>query len=288
MPDTVVHRIRALQHIKPRGADVRIQTGDPRIPFELLLVPEDGTGDCDQGARCEFLGVLHSVSRWHVLSALGVSPEERTRDGKVAVIAPTYQAAALQGASKENESLKELAGSRYQLLSSAIQPLVASLGGAPPSVLHYAGHGEAPPGVLPAMERYALRLEDGSLDLDTFRQHTAWLKDERGIGPLVFLNACDIGRAEGAYGFAEGWGPVALQQGAAGFIGGLWPLGDSGAADFARQFYQRALKGIPVAEALRQTRDSYRSTADPTYMAYVYYGHPQLRISEAEILADVH
>lgn len=277
-PAVLREEILRLQREKPSGADVRIQTNDPRVPWELLLVPVDGRGECASGARCEFLGVLHRVSRWHVGPALGVNPDVRTREGDVAVVAPDYDA-PLDGVALEREALARL-GARVRPVAGRFAPLLEVLAASPaPAVLHYAGHGEARSGAVPALERFGLVLEDRLLDLDTFRQHAAWRTADRGVGPLVFLNACDVGRAAGAYGFVEGWGPAALERGAAGFVGGLWPLGDGGAAEFSRRFYEAAVGGAGIAEAVRRARAAYADSGDPTFAAYVFYGHPDLRIA---------
>jgi hypothetical protein len=278
-PEVVKSRIRLLQAAKARGADIRFQTNDPRFPLELLLVPVDGVGDCALGEPCELLGVLHRVSRWHSDNTLGIHPGIRTRVGAVAMVAPHY-ANPLPAVAREREAMQRLAGDRFTSVAGTFATFVASLEAPPfPAVLHYAGHGSARPDVLPGLQQYALRLEDQEVSLATFEQHAAWTTGSGARGPLLFLNACQVGQASGAYGWVEGWGPAALERGAAGFIGGLWELGDAGAEGFAEKFYTRVLAGMPVAEAMRQVRSEYAASADPTYAAYVYYGHPELRLA---------
>jgi hypothetical protein len=281
-PKVVKDSIRALQRQKPTGADILLHTNDPRLPLELVLVPVSGKGDCGPQDHCELLGVLHRVSRWHVQSDLDGNSGVRIRAGKVAVVAPTY-GNKLEAVTKEFQALQRLAGVRFVPVDARFMPFVQSLGAKPlPAVLHYAGHGKARPGALPGVERYALRLEDRELDLATFRQHAVWTDSEGAGGPLVFLNACEVGRAEGTYGWVDGWGPAALVSGAAGFVGGLWALGDAGAEVFMERFYENALAGVPVAEAVRRARSAYVREADPTLVAYVYYGDPELRLTEKQ------
>src|SRR5262249_40026915 len=52
IPDVLKAKIRQLQKLKPSGADIRLQTNDPRLPLELLLVPRNGEGDCTPPADC--------------------------------------------------------------------------------------------------------------------------------------------------------------------------------------------------------------------------------------------
>jgi CHAT domain-containing protein len=70
-----------------------------------------------------------------------------------------------------------------------------------------------------------------------------------------------------------------LEAGASGYVGGLWPLSDGGAADFAVHFYQLVINAletgsVSVADALRETRGLFFEKGDPTFLAYVYYGDP--------------
>jgi CHAT domain-containing protein len=95
-------------------------------------------------------------------------------------------------------------------------------------------------------------------------------------------NACDVGQAHRVAHVVYGWGPAVLEVGASGYIGGLWPLGDQGAAAFAGLFYPPLAQGpVAVAELLRLTRRHFYETGDPTFLAYVYYGDAHLQVFQA-------
>ena len=102
---------------------------------------------------------------------------------------------------------------------------------------------------------------------------------------LFFFNACDVGQAESVAGAVDGWAPAVLARGAAGYIGGLWPLHDEPAARFAAAFYGAVKSKLEqssrasVPEALAQARRLVYETGDPTYLAYAYYGDAQLHSS---------
>jgi hypothetical protein len=72
-----------------------------------------------------------------------------------------------------------------------------------------------------------------------------------------------------------------LDAGAGGVIGGLWALGDQGASGFAARFYDALGDDPKVAYALRKAREGYYETGDPTYLAYVLYGDPNLTLRRA-------
>jgi hypothetical protein len=75
-----------------------------------------------------------------------------------------------------------------------------------------------------------------------------------------------------------------LKGGFGGVLGALWEVNDAVAHDVALEFWRRALppagaKAEPVATILRDLRAKYSATAPvPTYLAYVYYGHPRLTL----------
>jgi CHAT domain-containing protein len=104
--------------------------------------------------------------------------------------------------------------------------------------------------------------------------------------PFVFLNACQLGTEtvslDGSYGGMAG---AFLSQGATGFIAPLWSVDDDVAQDFAVQFY----KGVyddhrPVAEVMAELRSRFNAESSKprsSYLAYVYYGHPELVINKA-------
>ena len=130
---------------------------------------------------------------------------------------------------------------------------------------------------------YSIRLEDSDVDLLMFRGLVAGRATSH---PFVFFNACSLGQAQRVASFVDGWAPATLEAGASGYVGGLWLLSDAGAAAFAARFYATfatALRTGPVtvAEVLRQVRRDFYDRGDPTFLAYVYYGDPDLRFMPA-------
>jgi hypothetical protein len=111
--------------------------------------------------------------------------------------------------------------------------------------------------------------------------------------PLIFLNACMIGIGGEMLGNMGGFPGNCLKGGFGGVLGALWEANDEVARAIAMHFWERVMPpdgraGEPVAEVLRDIRATYAAQVSPrvpTYLAYVYYGHPRLRlrrISEGE------
>jgi CHAT domain-containing protein len=63
-------------------------------------------------------------------------------------------------------------------------------------------------------------------------------------------------------------------------IGSLWPIYDAAAADFAREFYNEALKGSMLGEAMRLARKKIRDAYPDqiTWAAFALYGDPTFRL----------
>jgi hypothetical protein len=106
--------------------------------------------------------------------------------------------------------------------------------------------------------------------------------------PLLFLNACMLGIGGELLGDMGGFPGSSLRGGFGGVLGALWSVGDDTAQEIALEFWQRALppapaRGEPVGAILRDLRAKYATdpSGDPTWLAYVYYGHPRLTLERA-------
>jgi hypothetical protein len=265
--------LRLRNQLGPDFDTIFVMSSNPVLPWELMR-PSDG----ERQAR--FLGADFRLGRWHVSN----SPDAADRPPQVLtlergiVLAPRYSdAMALSSQAEEVEFLTKLPGFRTGpgRLSGVLDLMAESTG----ALLHFAGHGR---GVGDARDAGgALLLEDGEIDPLVLKGARKPTNQKRAT--FVFLNACDVGQSQRRANFVEGWAPTVLETGAAGFVGGLWPLPDRSAARFAMGFYG-ALGAGPnrrtlVAEALRVTRARFYETGDPTYLAYAYYGDPNLMLT---------
>ena len=271
----------------PKLQSIQIYTNSPQLPWELLAVPKPASDEV------EFLGVQYRVARWHVTAATQVlmRPAQLVEVAGVYVVAPSYDgAAALPAQDAELKAIAAASGGRYHKTAgdfAAMQSLVAGGQETSVGIVHFAGHGQAAAQENSVAPQFTIRLADRSLPLLAWKGLAGrW----GGAHPLVFFNACEVGRSEKTAGFVDGWGPAVLETGASGYIGGLWPLGDKAAADAASRFYASAVAGahVPVAEAVRQIRAAFATTGDPTYLAYVFYGDAGMALGAPEVAADHH
>ncbi|MEN0061993.1 MAG: CHAT domain-containing protein [Myxococcota bacterium] len=251
---------------------VQLYTNETVIPWELARM------------RCgeepgEFLGVAARFARWHVTQGFDATlpdPPSSLPVAQLTAIAPEYPAnQALPSQAAELEALGQWPG--FRRIGGAFDDVASLLKSGPRGIVHFAGHGTIAPGDVP---RYALELEDGPMAPQAWRGLAPVLRTH----PLVFFNACDIGRTDAVAGFVDGWAPAVLETGASGYIGGLWPLDDAGAAAFASRFYEvlderiKAQRTVAVADVLRDVRAEVKSNGDPTFLAYAFYGDANLRV----------
>lgn len=256
---------------------IQIYTNNPSLPWELM-VPSNGNR-----SRDGFLATEFEVARWHISEEVSThdKPRQRLALRQVLAIVPTYSGAlALPHQNDEIAALQQLKG--FQRVEAKLSPIRQLLSDPPEGIVHFAGHGVAAPTAGGTVD-YAIQLEgDTTLDLMSWR---GLVNDDARHHPLYFLNACDVGQVNRVLNFVDGWAPTVLDSGGSGFIGGLWPLSDQGAAAFATRFYRGMEDALAhggsasVATLLKNSRQGFFRTGDPTFLAYVFYGNVNLSIA---------
>jgi hypothetical protein len=254
---------------------VQIYSNNPLIPWELMRAPRPDGGSTD------FFGIAFALARWHEEDGPrpALRPPQDAQVREVVAIAPTYSGRpALAAQAREIDEIASLLSARR--VSGKRADFLALVRNPPSGIVHFAGHGEIA-GRSAADRRFAIELEDGPFDVMDWRGVPVARAHDRA---LFFFNACDVGQAESVAGAVEGWAPAVLARGAAGYIGGLWPLTDDPAARFAVTFYRALSQRLKdhgrasVAEALSDARRLVYQTADPTYLGYAFYGDAQLAL----------
>jgi hypothetical protein len=317
LPDAVHDALYEVADLTaPNAPAVLIVSAEPYVPWELARLdpPLDET-------LPPYLGVQTLLGRWlrdapldasaptAVTPAAAPAPagvQRRVRVKKppvnppgsipvrhMAVMAGVYKmgagVAALPNAEQEAQELVKqydaipLAASSQsllQLLDARLEHRFEVVGGA--GAVHFAGHGSFNPA---SPDSSVLLLSDGKpLSSDFFR--SAKYGDPQQ--PLIFLNACMVGIGGELLGDMGGFPGNCLKGGFGGVLGALWEVDDAIARDIALEFWTRALPARgeqpePVAAILRDLRARYAAAAPiPTYLAYVYYGHPRLTLQRMQ------
>ncbi len=286
---------------------IQICSDNPIIPWELMR-PTRGSD------VCEALGLTFDISRWYEEYSDEIVPiaPNSIKFDRLSLIAPEYKGRfALPEQKNEIKEIKTISGyDRVVANYSTIKELFENL---PRGIVHFTGHGavegdevlveiEGEEDDTVADDLFADDLDDvNDTESELFRiQDYAILLDEneifdlddwspgkganKGANPLLFFNACEIGKAYRVTNFVDGWAPAFLEGGASGYIGGLWPLRDKSSAEFAIQFYQKLKERLEeegsavISQILRETRSEFLKNKDTTFMAYILYGDPNLTV----------
>ena len=277
MPPEFWDILHAVARARPPGSGqptLFILSEEPYVPWELASVPtplgEDTTAP-------PFLGAQVCVGRW----VLGqrrpkLPPPTEVHVEGVVVVAGIYDREGwvrLEEAEGEAAELAQVYGG--SIVEARPADILRCLGGDPPAeVLHFAVHGIYDP---ESVTR-GLVLVDGST-LDPFQVKGQVLSS----APFVFLNACQVGSGHKVLGDYAGMAEAFLYAGASGVVAPLWSISDKAARSVSRRFYEQAFAGQPLSDVMRQERAGFRRSDDivsATGLAYVFYGHPSLRLRQ--------
>ena len=259
----------ALRHL-PARTPLILSTNDAELPWELF---HDGE---------TFLMLKHPTSRQLLSTTRARKKAAPTHLGKTFLFVtnpkgdlPEAYTEAEQlldifetVAEEQNLSVRLLVGDRARK-TAVLQALSDGY-----DVIHYSGHAETG----------SLLLAEGALTADEISKAAAG-------HPFIFLNACWSARGSMEADSLPHAGLAVrdlasafILGGAAALVGTLWPVFDASSRQFAEKFYELALTGVPVGEALRQTRLWVRDhfPNDPLWASYVFYGDPNLRLLDLE------
>lgn len=249
---------------------IQIVSGTGMFPWELMRPTLRGSDE-----RETFLALTADIARWVPATSQHPRPPQEISLQTLTVIAPQYDSDhALPAATAEVLALSQVPG--YASVQGSYLEVTKLATDLPAGVVHFAGHGASK--VQNGVPHFLILLSDKSMDPDEWQSlHTKASVNS----PLIFFNACDVGAIDQFMNEIDGWAPILLATGAAGYIGALWPISDRVASVFAIEFYkgleaQLRTGEANVAEILTNTRKSvFDSTGDPTALAYILYADPQ-------------
>ena len=180
-------------------------------------------------------------------------------------------------ADPELRDVSDLARSHLRVRASdvitewgGVQELLSSVG---LGIFHWTGHGHLNP-EHPSLSELPIGKE-------TFRPVDILVPAKQRFlrsGPWVFLHACSTNRSTvGSVGLA-GWPKDLVERGAGAMLGAAWDVRTSTAVPFVDGLYERVMKGVPVADAVREARNAARTSGDPSWLAYQLHANPTSRV----------
>jgi hypothetical protein len=245
---------------------ILVVSSEPYVPWELMIPNRPGFEE-----RLP-LGVIASVGRW--VHRQQLSPEQSVplRDGYV--IAPVYRDARELKFSAEEVRLVCTAFAGRRIEPATYEQIEAEFASGDASLLHLVCHGgDGGPGGQTIDLDPDETLSDFELrGMDGLKQAVAARR------PLVFINACQVGRLTPALVGTGGFASAFITLGARCVIAPIWSVRDAVAAAVARAFYGEVQRrpDRPFADVLRDIRRRAYDDSEPedSWAAYCFYGDP--------------
>ena len=251
-----------LWQLRDRIKVVQVESEEPWIPWELCKLQGREDGRVVEGP---FLCEAFAMTRW--LPGIGFKPTLSLKN--MALVLP--RDSGLPMATSEGEYVSSLAGRGRQVdrVPATFLDLRAALAKGEYDGWHFTGHGGFR---APDPNRSAMLLENRE---ELTPEDLGGVVSNLGLArPLVFLNACQIGRSALSLTDIGGWAAQFLRAGAAAFVGAYWSVYDQAAHDFARAFYGRLLAGLSIGQAAQEARAAIKPLGDPTWLAYTVFADP--------------
>ncbi|RDJ05081.1 CHAT domain-containing protein [Rhizobium grahamii] len=243
---------------------IAIVSEEPFIPWELM-VPNGGPDDVDKDTP---LGVDYTVGRW-IFKAKAARRSMTISDSRV--FAPKYSGRLVLGmAEAEADAVIKVFPGKIISPVSFDQIADEMLGG--PSLIHFVCHGKDDT----ANGQFILLDDDQKLTDTNLRGISGLAAAFKTKAPIVFLNACEVGRGNPSLVGPRGFAAQFIKLGAQAVIAPLWSVDDKIAHEIALEFYDQVKKqpGRRLAEIFKDIRGrAYKSGRD-SYAAYCFFGDP--------------
>jgi hypothetical protein len=250
---------------------IYVVSEEPYIPWELMIPHRRVNGKM---VEREPLGIEFAVGRWTIgTEDDNISPPQKVPLLDSFVIAPVYS-----GNKQLMHSPAEASFVCARFNGSPIQPaqftvIESQLSGKPVSLLHFVCHGKSG-GVAQEVWLDGNQTLKPTQVLGMGRLRTAFESKK----PMVFMNACEVGRTVPALSGLAGFPQSFIDLGASCVIAPLWSVKDNIAHEVAVKFYSDicAKPGAQFAEILKGIRDkAYKCPPhEDSYAAYCFYGDP--------------
>ena len=203
-----------LWSLRSRIQSVLVQSEEPWIPWELCKLQGQ---EHEHTVGGPFLCEAFAMARW----LLGTPMKPRLNLKNMAIVVPGNS--GLSYAQDEQKYLLSLAGEKRQVkrVPARFLELREALASGLYDGWHFTGHGgfhEANP------NRSVMYLEDQ--EEFTPEDLSGVVSDLGRAKPVVFLNACQIGRSAMSLTDIGGWSRQFLHAGAGAFIGAYWSVYD--------------------------------------------------------------
>lgn len=212
------------------------------------------------------LGISHILGRWKPGTGALPNPQAM-KVSDMALLMP--DSSGLPWAVREAADLTALVPQARSIQPLRRKQLDALLAQDAVQVVHFSGHGDV-----------GANADLTHLELEGGEKITAMAFAASKLGkvahPILYLNACTVGRSASVLGRAGGFAGNCVESGWSGVVAPYWAVYDPSASEFGVAFYKKLKAGRSIGEALQELRNERDD--DPTAQAYAYFGDPFARL----------
>lgn len=272
---------RVLWDTRDELMHIQVFSDEPFIPWELAYLKEPGK----KARRDSVFLAEKGMVRWLPEAEQYPPTRLRLREGRVGYVIPSYPRGSryqLPGAQQEREMLEDIFNAKPVTPSSINVSKVLEEQGKF-DILHFACHGVADPNsvwnaglLMKGKIKSGKYIEDKifSSQIGAFSD----LQEDDCPGPLVFLNACQVGRQGNSLTGTGGFAKAFIKSGAGAFVSTHWSVGDTSALEFSTTFYQKLLDGKNMMTSVAAARKAAKNSQEYTWLSYVVYADPYAKL----------
>lgn len=263
-PEIFKSAVWELIEAKKPLTSIAVVSEEQFVPWELMI-PNGGPND---EAHDLPLGVSYDVGRWIRKSK---APPRDLAIYDCQIVAPRYIGKAVLKQSQA-EALEVSMTFQGTVVTPAPFDAVSTALRSRTSLLHFVCHGKDG-----GTAGQILLLDDNDQLTDTALIGISGVSAAfRSMPPIIFLNACEVGRGNPSLIGSRSFASQFIKLGARAVIAPLWSVNDTVAHEIALTFY-RALKASPqrrLADIFRDIRRKAYETGTDSYAAYCFFGDP--------------
>jgi hypothetical protein len=248
--------------LRDKIKSVYIQSEEPWIPWEICRLQGNENGRIREG---KFLCEAFSVTRW--IPGKGTWPKLTAK--KMGLVVPSDSGLPYAKDEKNYLLSNKPSGCIMDEVPAQLDDVLETLAKGEHNIWHFTGHG----GFRDRNPDYSgISLEQGK---HLTPEDLSGEVENLGVAhPLVFLNACQVGRTSMSLTDIGGLAKKFVDARAAAFIGAYWSIYDEAAFEFSKEVYRRLFAGTPIGRAVQEARLAIKPLGNPTWLAYTVFADP--------------
>jgi hypothetical protein len=242
LPSPLQEKLWSLRH---RIQSVLVQSDEPWVPWELMKLCGEGEEDGEKVfIEGEFLCQAFEMTRWMT----GFNLRSHLSLNSIALVAPSDS--GLPAAREEKSHFEALTQEQrtVTLVPATVNEVIRHMSKGVYDCWHFIGHGVFD---YKNPDYSYIELEGGG-SLSPEHINGQVKKQLERVSPLVFLNACQMGRSAFGLTGVGGWASRFVKDcKVAAFIGTLWSINDEVASVFAKELYSQLMAGFSIGRAVK-------------------------------------